>query len=55
MAIDFTLSPEQRAFQLQCRHFARDVLGGVRSATQGLTTPAERFAATRPMYEAVVR
>jgi butyryl-CoA dehydrogenase len=55
MAIDFTLSPEQRAFQLQCRHFARDVLGGVRSATHDLASPAERFAATRPMYEAVVR
>lgn len=55
MAIDFTLSPEQRAFQLECRAFAQEVLGSVGEATRDLGTPADRFLATRPMYEAIVR
>ena len=55
MAIDFTLSAEQRKFQLTCRAFAQAELCGVGAAIRDLRTPAERFQATRPMYAALVR
>ena len=55
MAIDFTLSAEQRKFQLTCRAFAQAELRGVGAAIRDLRTPAERFQATRPMYAALVR
>ncbi len=55
MAIDYTLTAEQRALQLHARRFAREVLSQVPGATRHLPTPAERFLATRPYYEAVVR
>ncbi|MEU6375438.1 acyl-CoA dehydrogenase family protein [Streptomyces sp. NPDC046909] len=55
MAIDFTLSPEQRELQLHARKIAGEVLGGVREAVAGLATPEERFAATRPRYRDLVR
>jgi len=55
MAIDFSLSASQRKFQLECRAFAQAELGGVAAAVRDLPTPAARFQATRPMYEAVVR
>ncbi|MDM0071440.1 acyl-CoA dehydrogenase family protein [Variovorax sp. J31P207] len=55
MAIDFSLTPEQRQLQLSARRFAADVLSGVGPAMQHLATPRERFQATRPMYEALVR
>lgn len=55
MAIDFTFSPEQRDLQRQSRRVAREVLSQVPSAIQGLATPRERFCATRPMYEQVIR
>lgn len=53
MAIDFTLSPEQRALQRQSRKFAHDVLAGA-TAAEALATPEERFLATKPVYEAMV-
>ena len=55
MAIDFSLSAPQRKFQLECRAFAQAELRGVAAATRDLPSAAARFAATRPMYEAVVR
>ncbi|MGY4299619.1 alkylation response protein AidB-like acyl-CoA dehydrogenase [Bradyrhizobium sp. i1.4.4] len=53
MAIDFTLSPAQRALQLQSRKFAAEVLAGAGKA-ELLATPEERFLATKPTYEAMV-
>jgi len=53
MAIDFTLSPEQRALQRQSRKFAQEVLAGA-TAAEALATPEERFLATKPVYEAMV-
>ncbi len=53
MAIDFTLSPEQRALQQHARQFARDVLSGVKAAIAPLARPEERFFATRPFYAAM--
>jgi butyryl-CoA dehydrogenase len=55
MPIDFTLTPEQHELQQSARQFARSVLTGVAEATRHLPTPAERFAATRPFYEQVIR
>ena len=55
MPIDFTLTPDQRALQLSARGFAREVLAEVGPATRGLATPMERFLATRPMYEQLIR
>jgi nitroalkane oxidase len=54
MAIDFTLSKEQRELQLHSRKFARDVLVGAAAACETLATPEERFLATKPIYEAMV-
>src|SRR5438309_7265766 len=51
--IDFTLSPAQRALQLQSRKFAGEVLAGARRA-ELLATPEARFLATKPTYEAMV-
>jgi hypothetical protein len=45
MAIDFTLTPQQRALQLESRQFAADVLARAK-ATELLPTPEERFLAT---------
>jgi alkylation response protein AidB-like acyl-CoA dehydrogenase len=53
MAIDFTLTPPQRALQLESRQFAADVLAGAQAA-ELLPAPEERFLATRPVYEAMV-
>jgi nitroalkane oxidase len=53
MAIDFTLTPQQREFQIESRSFASDVLAGARDA-ESLPTPEERFLATKPAYEAMV-
>ena len=54
MAIDFTLTSHQRALQLESRKFAADILENARAA-ESLPTPEERFGATRPIYEAMVR
>jgi butyryl-CoA dehydrogenase len=53
MAIDFSLTAQQRELQREARRFARDVLAGARVAER-LPTPEERFLATRPVYEAMV-
>jgi nitroalkane oxidase len=53
MAIDFTLTPEQRELQRASREFAQEVLREARRA-ELLATPEERFLATRPAYEAMV-
>ena len=50
MAIDFTLSTEQRALQQAAREFAHTVLRQVRSTIAVLAKPEERFFATRPFY-----
>lgn len=54
MAIDFTLTSDQRRLRTDARTFARDVLTGVGPATRELPTPMERFAATQPFYEQAV-
>ena len=53
MAIDFTLTRQQRELQLDSRRFASDVLAGARDA-ESLPTAEERFLATKPAYEAMV-
>src|SRR6516162_4685606 len=53
MAIDFTLTSQQRELQLESRRFAADLLAGGRAA-ELLPTAEERFLATRPVYEAMV-
>lgn len=53
MAIDFRLTPRLRELQMQSRKFAREVLAPAREA-ETLPTPEERFAATRPAYEAMI-
>ena len=55
MPIDFALTAEQRELQLTSRRFARTVLCEVGPATRHLTSPFERFVATRPIYEQVVK
>jgi len=55
MAIDFSLNPEQLALQRDCREFAQRHLRGVASAFKHLPTPGERYLATQPIYEEVVR
>ncbi|KJC57287.1 acyl-CoA dehydrogenase [Bradyrhizobium sp. LTSPM299] len=53
MAIDFRLTARQRELQLQSRKFARDVLSPALEA-ETLPTAEERFAATKPAYEALI-
>src|ERR1700722_8118131 len=53
VAIDFRLTARQRELQLQSRKFAREVLSPVLVA-EALPTPEERFAATKPAYEAMI-
>jgi alkylation response protein AidB-like acyl-CoA dehydrogenase len=53
MAIDFRLTEGQRELQLRSRRFAREVLLPALQA-EALPTPEERFAATKPAYEAMI-
>jgi len=53
MAIDFRLTARQRELQMQSRKFAKEVLAPAIGA-ETLPTPEERFAATRPAYEAMI-
>jgi alkylation response protein AidB-like acyl-CoA dehydrogenase len=53
MAVDFTLTAQQRELQRACRKFAKEVLGEAKRA-ELLATPEERFRATKPTYEAMV-
>jgi alkylation response protein AidB-like acyl-CoA dehydrogenase len=50
MAIDFTLSPEQKALQADARAFAAAVLSEVRGLIDPLPQPQDRFFATQPIY-----
>ncbi len=50
MAIDFTLSPEQRALQQGARDFAAQVLAPVAEKLAAITDPAEAFYSTREVY-----
>jgi nitroalkane oxidase len=53
MAIDFRLTARQRELQLRSRKFAKEVLAPAIEA-EARTTPEERFAATKPAYEAMI-
>ena len=53
MAIDFTLTAQQRELQRASRKFAKEVLGEAKSA-ELLSTPEARFLATKPTYETMV-
>src|ERR1700732_952512 len=53
VAIDFRLTARQRELQLQSRKFAREVLSQALEA-ETLLTAEERFAATKPAYEAMI-
>ena len=53
MAIDFRLTERQRELQLQSRKFAKEVLTPAIEA-ETLPTAEQRFAATRPAYEAMI-
>src|SRR6516165_2080906 len=53
MAIDFRLTASQRELQLRSRKFAKEVLSPAIEA-ETLPTPEERFAATKPAYEAMI-
>jgi butyryl-CoA dehydrogenase len=53
LAIDFTLTAQQRDLQLTSRKFAKEVLNEAKAA-ELLPTPEERFLATKPTYEAMV-
>jgi nitroalkane oxidase len=53
VAIDFRLTASQRELQLQSRKFAKEVLSlGIEAET--LHSPEERFAASKPAYEAMI-
>src|SRR6202045_1349179 len=53
MALDFRLTGRQRELQLQSRRFAREMLLPALEA-EALPTAEERFAATKPAYEAMI-
>jgi alkylation response protein AidB-like acyl-CoA dehydrogenase len=53
VAIDFRLTARQRELQMQSREFAMEVLLPAIGA-ETLPTPEERFAATKPAYEAMI-
>jgi nitroalkane oxidase len=53
VAIDFRLTASQRELQLQSRKFAKEVLFPAIEA-ETLPTPEQRFAATKPAYEAMI-
>jgi alkylation response protein AidB-like acyl-CoA dehydrogenase len=53
VAIDFRLTARQRELQLRSRKFASEVLSRALEA-EALPTAEERFAATKPAYEAMI-
>ncbi|MEV5544153.1 acyl-CoA dehydrogenase family protein [Saccharopolyspora shandongensis] len=55
MAIDFTLTADQRELQLATRELAQKVLGPVAEQVRHLPSAEEQFAATRPAYEQLVQ
>lgn len=50
MAIDFSLSEEQKALQANARSFARKVLSEVKATIAPLSRPEDRFFATQVFY-----
>lgn len=50
MAIDFTLSPEQKTLQAAARGFAANVLTKVKPVIAAIHSPEGRFFAIRPFY-----
>ena len=50
MAIDFTLSPEQKALQAGARAFGQEVLSKVHGVITPILKPEDRFFATQPFY-----
>ena len=55
MAIDFTLSGEQRALQAGARQFAATVLAPVAERLAQIRDPGESFFATRETYRAMAK
>jgi alkylation response protein AidB-like acyl-CoA dehydrogenase len=53
--VNSTFTAEQRELRASARRFARTVLFEVAPAIRGLSSPEERFLATRPMYEEAIR
>src|ERR1700676_4420320 len=53
VAIDFRLTATERELQLESREFAREVLSRALEA-ETLATAEERFAATKPAYQAII-
>lgn len=53
--MDFSLTPEQKALQEKARRFAATRLSQVTGLIADLPTPEARFAATRPVYEDLIR
>ncbi|MDH4574063.1 acyl-CoA dehydrogenase family protein [Salinicola acroporae] len=54
MAIDFQLCESQQTLQAGARAFAADVLSKVAPTIAPISSPEERFYATRPFYQAMV-
>jgi butyryl-CoA dehydrogenase len=52
---DVTETESLRQLQLSTRSAAQQILGGVAEVIRHLPTPEERFAATRPAYEQLVK
>jgi butyryl-CoA dehydrogenase len=55
MAIDFTLTAEQRQLQLATHEIARKTSPASPNRSAGCPPPEEQFAATRPAYEQLVQ
>lgn len=55
MAVDFTLTSAQRRLRTRAAEFANDVLAPGVAQVPVRAKPEERFAATRPVYEQVIR
>lgn len=55
MAIDFTLSPEQRELQANARAFAQAVLSPVPILLEDISDPAEAFYATRDAFREMAK
>src|SRR3984885_13402860 len=53
VTLDFRLTASQRELQLRSREFAKEVLSPAIEA-ESLPIPEERFAATKPAYEAMI-
>jgi alkylation response protein AidB-like acyl-CoA dehydrogenase len=51
MAIDFTLSEQQRQLQLDARRFARNVLAPIVREADAEPDPLRAFQMTKPAYE----